>query len=46
MRLKPTKARLTAFNISSIDIRITIRLRRVATPITPIVNRIAERPMT
>lgn len=35
---KVTKVRLAEFSISSIDIKRTIALRRIKTPITPVVN--------
>src|SRR5579883_3338391 len=35
------KDRFTAFNISSMDIKIVRGLRRTSTPIVPMVNRIA-----
>ncbi|MNT88310.1 hypothetical protein D3C72_2288510 [compost metagenome] len=38
---KAVKSRLTAFNINSTDIKITIAFLRVNTPITPIVKIIA-----
>ena len=41
-RPKATNARLAAFSISSIDMKITSGLRRTRTPTTPIVNRIAD----
>src|SRR5258708_10934399 len=36
-----TNDRLTAFNINSIDIKIMSGLRRISTPTTPTVNKIA-----
>ena len=37
-----TKLKLTAFNISSMDIKRTIKLRLSKTPATPIMKRQAE----
>jgi len=39
-RAKATNARLTAFSISSIHMKMTIALRRARTPTAPITNRI------
>jgi len=38
-------ARFAAFNISSMDMKMMSALRRIKTPVTPMVNRIAERMM-
>ena len=38
MREKAIKLMFTAFRINSMDISMMITLRRVSTPITPIVN--------
>ena len=43
--LKATMARFAAFNINSMDMKITSGLRRNTTPATPMENRIAERMM-
>src|SRR5262245_5938572 len=39
---KATSARFAAFNMSSIDMKMTSGLRRMTTPTTPIVNRTAD----
>jgi len=39
---KATSARFAAFNISSIDMKITSGLRRITTPTTPIENSTAD----
>src|SRR5262245_39126925 len=44
LRAKATKLRLTAFRRSSMDMKITIRLRRVSTPTVPIANTTALSP--
>src|SRR6266404_5925961 len=40
-REKAMKFKFAAFKINSIDMKITSRLRRVSTPATPIIKRIA-----
>ena len=44
-RAKVTSDRLAALSISSTHMKATIALRRVMKPISPMVNRIADRPM-
>jgi hypothetical protein len=38
-------ARLEAFSINSMDMKMMSAFRRVSTPVTPMANRIAERMM-
>jgi len=38
-------ARFAAFNINSMDMKMISALRRINTPSTPMVNKIAERIM-
>jgi hypothetical protein len=39
IRLKATRARFAAFSISSMHMNSTMALRRMSTPVAPMVNR-------
>ena len=43
--LNATMARFAAFNINSMDMKMISALRRIKTPVTPMVNKIADKMM-